>query len=259
MSAYPLSIQMYTVRELTKTPDDFRNVVRQIADIGYAGLEAGPPSDMSAKEFRSFVEDLGMKVSSTWGAPTADTVQETVDIAGDLGVSHIVSCWGPDNFTSLEEIEKTATFFEEAAQLLKPHGLQMLYHNHWWEFEHKVDGVYGWDVLFDRTPTLGGEIDLYWASNFGEVDVPAIVRKYAAKAPLLHVKDGPLVTGEPNTACGKGKMDLPAAIGAADPNMVKWLIVELDDYVGGHANMMEAVRDSYTYLTEAGLARGQKA
>lgn len=255
MPPYPLSLQMYTVRELTKTPDDYRDVIRQVAEIGYGGVEAGAPADMSPAEFRRFVEDLGMKVSSTWGSPTPESVQQVVDLAGEFGVSEIVSCWGPDKFESLDLIKETAEYFERAAQLLAPHGLKMLYHNHWWEFEHKVDGRYGWDVLFELAPTLGCEIDLYWASNFGEVDVPTIVRKYAAKTPLLHVKDGPLVKGEPNTACGKGKMNLTEAIGAADPSRVKWLVVELDDYVGGHANMMEAVRDSYTYLTESGLAQ----
>lgn len=256
MPAYPLSIQMYTVRELTKTPDDMRNVIRQIADIGYGGVEAGPPSDMSAKEFRTFVEDLGMKVSSTWALPTAETIQSVVDLAGDLGVTCLVSCWGPEHFASLDAIRETADAFERAAQLLKPHGLEMLYHNHWWEFDAKVDGRYGWDVLFDHAPTLQCEIDLYWASNFGEVDVPAVVRQYADRTPLVHVKDGPLVKDEPNTAVGHGKADMVAAVGAANPDRLQWLVVELDAYVRGHENMMEAVRDSYAYLTQSGLAQG---
>jgi len=248
MSQYPIALQMYTVRELTKTPDDYRAIIRQIAEIGYQGIEAGAPADMTATEFKSFVDGLGIKVSSIWGAPTAETVNEVVETAGIYGVKHVVGCWGPDNFKDIDEIRKTADFFETAAQLLEHHGLEMLYHNHWWEFDRKVGGRYAWHMLFEHAPTLGCEIDVYWASNFGSVKVPDIVDRYADKTPLLHIKDGPLVKGEPNTACGKGKMDLPAAIGAAEPSKLKWLIVELDDYVGGHENMMDAVRDSFTYL-----------
>jgi sugar phosphate isomerase/epimerase len=255
---HPISIQMYTVRDLTKTPDDYRRVIREIADIGYAGVEAGPPADMSAGDFRKFVEDLGMTVSSAWLTPTPEDVNKVVDTARALNVKHLVGCWGPNNFTSLAEIKKTAAHFQRAAELLKPHGLEMLYHNHWWEFHHKVDGRYGWDVLFELAPDVKCQLDLYWASNFGEVDVPAVARRYAARTPLVHAKDGPLVKDQPNTACGKGKLDLEAAIGAADGPALKWVIVELDNYVGGNANMTQAVRDSYTYLTRSGLARGRK-
>jgi sugar phosphate isomerase/epimerase len=55
-------------------------------------------------------------------------------------------------------------------------------------------------------------------------------------------------------AVGKGVMDFKALI----PNVqetAKWLIVELDRTDG---DMIEAVRDSYTYLTSEGLAHGRK-
>jgi len=48
---------------------------------------------------------------------------------------------------------------------------------------------------------------------------------------------------------------MPAIIGAADPNVLEWLIVELDSCEG---DMMEAVAQSYRYLTSAGLAVGNK-
>lgn len=254
----PISIQMYTVRELTKTPDDTRKIIRQIADLGYAGIEASAPADMKPADFRKFVEELGMKVSSTWATPTPEDVNKIVDTAAALGVKQIVGCWGPSNFVNLDEIKKTAAHFERAATLLAPHGMEMLYHNHWWEFEHKVEGRYAWDVLFEHAPTLKAQIDLYWASNFGEVDVPAVVKKYAKKTPLVHAKDGPLVKDQPMTAVGSGKHDLKTALAATDPATLKWIIVELDHYVHGADRMMDAVRDSYRYLTTNNLAAGRK-
>jgi sugar phosphate isomerase/epimerase len=253
MPIFPIGLQMYTVRELTQTPDSYRQLVREVAEMGYQGIEGGAPSDMTDAEFQAFITDLGLRVTSVWGNVTQETVQEVVDRAGVFGVKTIVGCWGADNFKDLDEVKKTADHFQTSAELLKPHGLEMAYHNHWYEFSNKVDGRYGWDVLFELAPDLKAEIDLYWASNFGEVDVPALVQKYANKTPLLHVKDGPLVWMEPNTACGKGKMDLPAGILAADPDRVQWLIVELDAYVGGAENMRDAVRDSIDYLKLTGL------
>lgn len=253
---YPLSIQLYTVRDITKTPADRERVIREIADIGYLATEGG--GDKLTDETRRLYKETGLRFSSWWAMPTKEKLQQFVDIAGECGFTDFIGCVGPKEFDSRDTILATAEKYEAAAQLLKPHGLRMLYHNHWWEFQTHVDGRYGWDILFDAAPTLGAEIDLYWASNFGQVDVPAVVRKYAKKAPLFHVKDGPLIKDQPNTAVGQGKLDLKAPIAAADPSVLKWLVVELDAYVKGNENVMEAVHDSYKYLTSTGLATGRK-
>ncbi len=252
----PISIQLYTVRELTKTPADRERVIREIAEIGYVATEGG--GDKLTDETRKLYKESGLRFSSWWAMPTKDNVGQLVDIAGECGFKDFVACVGESEFATKDTILRTAEKYESAAKLLAPHGLRMCYHNHWWEFQTHVDGRYGWDILFDHAPTLFAEIDLYWASNFGQVDVPALVGKYAAKTPLVHVKDGPLIKDQPHTACGQGKMDLPAVLAATDPGVTKWGIVELDHYVRGNENVMEAVRESYRYLTTTGLGTGRK-
>jgi len=71
---------------------------------------------------------------------------------------------------------------------------------------------------------------------------------------LLHLKDGPGNKEEPMTAVGGGIMDWPAVIGAA-ADTTEWVIVELDSCA---TDMTEAVAESYRYLTENGLATGNK-
>jgi len=73
--------------------------------------------------------------------------------------------------------------------------------------------------------------------------------------PLLHIKDGPLVQGQPHTAVGAGKMDVAGCIRAADPKRLDWVVVELDTCA---TDMMAAVRESYRFLTGQGLARGRQ-
>jgi sugar phosphate isomerase/epimerase len=253
----PISIQMYTVRELTKSPDDFRRVVKDIADIGYAAIETGGMKEMKPEEFRKFLSDLGLHCSSMWAQPKREILNELVETAGTLGFKCYVGCYGPDQVKTVADCERTAAAFEEMAALLAPHGLSMCYHNHWWEFTKPADGDgrYAWDIIMSRAPQLSAQIDIYWASNFGELDVPAVVRKYASRTPLLHAKDGPLIKDQANTAVGKGKLDNAAAINSADPDVLQYIIVELDKFDG---NIMDAVRDSYNYLTRAGLAHGRK-
>lgn len=259
--AKPISLQLYTVRDLMKTPEDQRKVIEEIARIGYAGVEGGTSgAGLKGKDYKKFLDDLGLRLTSTWSQPkTQDDAKRLLDDAELFGFNLVIGCWGPDQFKTDDEVKKTAEAFEAAAQLLKPHGLTMCYHNHWWEFEYPrpdaTPGNYGWDKLLELAPTLAGQIDCYWASNFGKVDVPALVRKYRDRTPILHVKDGPLVKDAANVAVGKGKMDIPACVNAADPNLLQCLVVELDKFDG---DMMDAVRDSYSYLTQSGLGTGRQ-
>jgi sugar phosphate isomerase/epimerase len=82
-----------------------------------------------------------------------------------------------------------------------------------------------------------------------------VVAAHKARLPILHIKDGMLEKDGPMTAVGSGKLDMPAIIGAADPTVLEWLVVELDRCA---TDMMEAVRQSYAYLTAQGLATGTK-
>jgi sugar phosphate isomerase/epimerase len=81
-----------------------------------------------------------------------------------------------------------------------------------------------------------------------------VIRQLGARVPLLHIKDGPAVLGEPMTAVGQGTLDFHE-IAAAAQNYAEWFIVELDECA---TNMMDAVAQSYAYLTREGLARGNR-
>lgn len=249
----PLSIQLYTVRELAKDGNHL-NVLQQIADIGYKGVE-GHGYGMTPSEFRKVVEDMGMSVSSYFGGfPDPDHIQEFMDTANDLGTKLTVSGFWVEEFESVDAIKRTADRVRPAVETLKANGFTFGLHNHWMEFE-KVEGKWAIQHLVEMAPDLHLEIDIYWCSAFGENDPVEVVRTYRDRAHLLHVKDGPLVKGEPHVAVGAGKMDIPATLTAADPDVTQWYVVELDECA---TDMMEAVRDSYDFLVGKGLALGNR-
>jgi hypothetical protein len=76
-----------------------------------------------------------------------------------------------------------------------------------------------------------------------------VVKRHAKRAPLLHVKDRPMV------AVGSGKMHFPTVIGAADAKVLQWLVVELDECA---TDMLQAVRASCDWLVGRGLASGRR-
>ena len=248
----PISVQLYSLRE--ESAQDFDAVLARLAAIGYAGVEPFNLFGKSPAAFKARVEDLGMAVSSSHH-PWANraSVNEVVDTVGALGLTRAAGGFGPGDFADMDAVRRTADTVNGLVDELSPHGIDLFLHNHWWEFA-VIDGKLGYQHIAENCPGVQFEIDTYWAANFGAVDVIAEVAKMKDRVPLLHIKDGPLVRDQAHVAVGDGKMDVAGVIDAADPDVLEWVIVELD---ACDTDMMTAVESSYRYLVGNGLATGQ--
>lgn len=249
----PIALQLYTLREEAKT--DYRAVLNRVARIGYRGVEPAGFYNLTPQQFRKEIEDLGMTICSShgpWAKP--DNLQQTVEVCGVLGLDLAATGFGRNDFASLDAIKKTAETVNGMCDTLGKSGLRLFLHNHDHEFA-MVEGRLAYDWFAELAPKALFEIDIYWSANFGANDPAEQVRKFKGRAPLLHVKDGPLTKGEPMTAVGQGKVNIPAAIAAADPAILRWLIVELD---ACKTDMFTAVEDSYRHMTGKGLAAGNR-
>ena len=254
----PISIQLYSLRAMSEK--DFAGVIRAVGEIGYCGVEPAGFYGMAPADLRRLVEDQGMVVSSShgpWASP--DNLAEVIDTAAALGVELVSSGFGAEDFKDTDAIRRTADKVNSMEEVLGKAGLTLFLHNHWWEFEMLEPAEQGGprlkhDLFAELAPKVAFEIDTYWAANFGANDPVAIVKKLAARAPLLHIKDGPLVREKPMLAVGSGKMPTRKVIEAANPDVLRWLVVELDSCA---TDMLQAVRESYDWLTREKLARGR--
>src|SRR4051794_4023418 len=97
MNAIPLSVQLYTLRELTQ--NDFAGTLQQVAKIGLSAVElAGYGNLKSASEAKRALDDAGLKVS---GAHVGLDVLEreldrVLDEAELLGNRYIICPWMPE-------------------------------------------------------------------------------------------------------------------------------------------------------------------
>ena len=252
MKPAPISIQLYTVREAAA--QDPVGTITKVAEAGYTGVELAGMYGMTAKDFRALLDQLGLVASSTHGAlPTVENLEEVVDDAKTIGYKYHISGWGPPEFATVATIVEHAKLAQKAALLLKPYGIKFGIHNHWWEFDHQIAGLYAHELFMAYAPDVFAEVDTYWTQVAGACAITAVA-KLGCRAPLLHIKDGPGVKEQAMTAVGKGKMNWPAIVGAASANL-QWMVVELDSC---DTDMMEAVYDSYAYLVGNGLATGRK-
>jgi len=253
--AKPIALQLYTVRR--QIANDFQGVMRRIADIGYAGVEGSADffSDEQSDRLR-LINDLGLQIPSigTGKLPLNEAGERLLGRAAQAGCKYVMVSQSPDDFKSIDGVKGVAERLNAADEVIRRAGLTLCYHNHWWEFENRFDGKSAHELLRGYVaPTVDFEVDVYWAQT-GGADPIAEVRALGSRAPLLHIKDGPAVQGQPMTAAGEGKVDLAGVIQAAQ-NSAQWLIIELDECA---TDMLEAVAKSYTYLVGNGLAQGNK-
>ncbi len=252
--APPISVHLHSLREQMRGGDHLK-VLAQVAEMGYQGVETAGFHGLTPAAFARAVADLGMVVSSNHTAcPTKDSLAECVDVHQALGTSHAVCGFWDEEFRSVETIKRTAARLAEVIAPLARAGITVAVHNHWQEFE-RLDGRLKHEHLVEACPEVQFEIDAYWAANFGANDPAAMIAGFRQRLPLLQLKDGPLVRDQPHTAVGRGSLDIPAIVAAADQAVLRWVVVELGTCATG---MVAAIADSYAYLVGKGLAAGRR-
>ena len=246
----PIALQLYTLRDALA--NDFAATIRQVAAMGYAGVEpagfAGSTPQAAAQLFR----ELGLTVCAAHSPlPLGADEKPVIEAAQLLQSPRLVCAWQPPElFQSLDGIKRVSDMLNAASVVAQAAGISLGYHNHWFEYA-SLGGRLAADILCENLDdAVFLELDVYWIKAAGQ-DPAAIVRQQGKRAPLLHIKDGPAIQAEPMTAAGTGVMDFSAIAAAAN---AEWWIVELDSCA---TDMLQAVQQSYTYLTTNGLAYGK--
>ncbi len=242
-----LSVQLYSLREESK--DNFDTVLESVAEQGFDAIEPYRLFGKSPREFVRQVEGLGMQISSShfpWANRT--DIRSLTDTLAEFGLRRAIGGYMPDEVNTEDALKATIDTTNSLVDQLAADGMTLALHNHWWEFS-PVPGSSDERLIYHRLqadcPDVEFELDTYWAANFGTVDSVAEMQRIAKRAPLLHIKDGPLVKDEPMVAVGRGKQPIANIIAAADADVLEWLIVELDACA---TDVTTAVGESRTFL-----------
>ncbi|GCE20288.1 sugar phosphate isomerase/epimerase family protein [Dictyobacter kobayashii] len=252
----PIALQLYTLRK--ELAQNFERTITRVAEIGYAGVECGLNTVAVKEDDLRLLQTLALRVAAVHTTlPFDDERQAQLERVAKAGTRHLVISYIPaEEFQSEEKIAQVANKLNAAAQIAHQHGLSLSYHNHWWEFQPTIGGRTPHEILRNQlSNAISFEIDVYWAQTGGTLPAP-VVEELSARAPLLHLKDGPAESAEqPMTALGEGKVDIPAVVAASQGN-AEWVIVELDACA---TDMLTAVEKSYHYLVNNHLGHGNQA
>jgi sugar phosphate isomerase/epimerase len=255
----PIALQLCSVPQVLER--DFPGTLRKLADIGYIGIEmALPPSGVSVEEAGKALRDAGLEVTALHLGQKLllDPERQTVlAAAAALHSKRVIFGYtgflarGP--FVRMNQLLTTCGCINEAYYGARDDaGLEVGIHNHAREFL-ALEGRPIYQIMLEHLdPGVLFEVDTYWV-QMGGYDPAAVIREAGPRVKLLHIKDGSTRKGDPTCAIGKGALDWPAIVKAAD--VAEWMIVEIE---GQETGNLEAAQQSYDYLVGHGLARGRK-
>ncbi|MEX2535063.1 MAG: sugar phosphate isomerase/epimerase [Trueperaceae bacterium] len=250
MTTPPVGLQLFTVRDALKK--DLAGTIEKVAEVGFAGVEPFGLNPQGAGELKELLDRFELEVPSVHvPMPVGERQEEVIDTVLTLGSPRLVSGFGRGEFRDLESVARCSELFNEAHQASAARGLSFGIHNHWWEYE-PLEGRYPYrEMLEQLDPGIFFELDVYWVKTAG-LDPVAVLSELGERTPILHVKDGPAVKGQPMVAVGRGALDIEGIIASNEAN-TEWLMVELDECA---TDMIAAVSESFEFLTRNGLARG---
>lgn len=268
MSRFKVGVQLYSVRD--EAGKDFAGTLKELKKMGYDGAELAGTYGLSAEEIRKAAADAGIELFSAH-VPLSDlrsAPEQTVALYREIGCRWIaIPYLMPEDRPQSGNFNRTIADMKAISEECRRQGITLCYHNHDFEFFRMPDGRYALDLLYESIPaeSLQTELDTCWVHVAG-VDPAAYVRKYAGRAPLVHLKDydgeksddmyaliGIERKPNPNAKpfdfrpVGSGKMPIPDVVKAAEDAGTVWLIVEQDEPAKGKKRM-DSVRQSADYL-----------
>lgn len=259
--------------------------LRRVREIGYRAVEVSQfamtdagLTEMERAHFELGIEFAALSVSLDNRGAYSDAIETDFDriVAYsrrlETGMLRI-GMLPPAVMASSEALLSYCDRLEVAACRLADVGIGLHFHNHHLEFA-KQAGRHLLDIMLERMPTIGLELDVHWIQR-GGLDPVTIIRRYADRIRMVHLKDyriGSLPSSAAESLAdgrveqflaafaavvefaevGEGNLNFAAIVPAAIDSGAEYLFVEQDELFGVSA--WDALRTSRDNLRSLGFA-----
>ena len=226
METTSIALQLYTIRD--KTAGDFSGTVREVAALGYQGVEFAGYGNLTAQEMKALLTETGLRAVSTHvrlQALEQDLAKE-IAYCQDIGCPFLVLPWLAPELRTVETFRQLAPRLNAFGRQCQEAGITFGYHNHDFEFVLH-DGTTFMAMLLANTDTalVKLELDVYWAAYAG-VDPATFLQQHAGRIPLVHLKD--MTPERTFTEVGDGTLHLAHIVEVARASGTQEFIVEND-------------------------------
>ena len=264
MKKWPIALQVYSVRDAAS--EDFEGTMRRVKEMGYDGVELAGLYDLeSAAACKKILDEVGLELVSAHVGFEFLENDAALDDYASTGMKYIAIPWMPAPKDE-EELKACIARIRNTAERCKARGMQLLYHNHDFEF-NKINGKYILDTYYDQVSAdlLEPELDTCWV-NVGGENPSDYIRKYAGRITIVHLKDFVGSKSENMYALigtdsakedsagkfefrpvGFGKQDFPSILAASEEAGASWVVVEQDS-PALDKTAMECAKMSIDYL-----------
>jgi len=259
-----LGVQLWSVRHLLER--DYEGVLDGIVEFGYQAVEPAGYPGTTVEHAAAWYRSRGLTVPCVHSAlPLGADEKRVLYEVEVLGCRKVIVSRGEQEFQTLDSVRHVCDELNEAAVTGAKEGIEIGYHNHWWEFaDISEGGTSGFDILVENCdPAVFFELDTYWVL-VGGADPVSVIRLLGERCRYLHVKDGPGTRGEPNVAVGRGVMDWPRVLTAA--HYAGTAYVEFDrcegdimDALGESAENLKGVLHNLAGQANRGLPQGAQS
>jgi sugar phosphate isomerase/epimerase len=262
----PIAIQVYSVRDAAEA--DLDATLKALKEYGYDGIELAGLYGNSPETVRDLCKKYGLDPISahvSYKEMMAGPDKLFADYA-TIGCKYVaIPSLPSDRIPGGEKFSETVELIKAFSAAAKNNGIQLLYHNHDFEFE-TVGGEYKLDIMYKIIPegVLDTELDTCWV-NVGGEDPAEYIKKYAGRTPVVHLKDFfgeksddmyELIGEETKPKrpggfefrpVGHGLQNFPAILAAAEAAGAEWVVVE-QDKPSMDLTSMECAKASIEYL-----------
>lgn len=257
-------LALYTLRD--DMAADPKRVLKNVADMGYAYIESagydnGKYYGMEPVEFKNYLHEVGLiPISSHQATVTLENADQMIADAKAAGFRYFVIPIPPmGHFTydtathsmgMTNELELLVNIFNTIGEKCKDAGLELLYHNHDFEFQKNEDGIIPIEYFLDHTNPeyVNFQMDLFWVTKTG-ADPVAYFNNYPGRFKIWHMKD---MDKEGKFApVGEGTINFERIIAEKNLSGMQFYLVEQDATFNHRP--IEAVKISHEGLKKIGL------
>lgn len=227
-----MAVQLFTLRDYLKTPQDMKQTLAKVKEIGYNAVQVSGIGPIDHETFKQLADEAGLDICATH--VRYDDLLHRMD---DVIQQHkIWDCKyvgiGSMPLEQRQSEEGYVSFAKEASEVadkLQAAGLQFIYHNHGFEFT-RFGTRTGMEILLEEaSPSFGFELDVYWA-QFGGADVIDWIHKLKGRMQVVHLKDLRMMPDgqQQFSEVGEGSMNFKGILQACEEIGVEWGAVEQD-------------------------------
>ena len=197
-------LALYTVRDSMNK--DARATLQKVAKAGYVNVESagynnGKFYNLTPTEFKALLDEMKLTpISAHQGSVTFDNVDQQIADLKAAGFKYFVIPVPPMGLFTYDAVNKKlgmkggaknlAEILNKLGQKCKDAGLELLYHNHDFEFAKDDDGNVVLDYLLEHCDKsiVNFQMDLYWVTKAGK-DPVEYFKRYPGRFKIWHVKD----------------------------------------------------------------------